>query len=176
MRILTLLLAVLAGLSLTPARAAVITDPAAVVTLVGGDIIAEAYAPLSDDPALPVGYLGLFGGLVGFDPAFALQLDYGAGDVLIAETNDWSFDGDRVLSFVFDLVGAEADVFGPVLRLSFTLALPVAEPFGAATDVTLDAQVVAEANLPAVPLPGTLPLLAGALAGVAALRRRRAAL
>lgn len=176
MRFLSLIAALLLGASLSTAHAASITDDAAAVTLWGGDIVAEAAAPLSDDPALPVGYVGLFGGLTGFDPAFALSLDYGAGETLFAETNTWAFDGDRVLSFVFDLAGGAAAVFGDRLRISFTFAEALSDPFGAAADYDRTAQmVIAGENLPAVPLPGALPMLAGALALTAALRRRRAA-
>ncbi|MFT3688405.1 hypothetical protein [Paenirhodobacter sp.] len=157
MRFPLILTAVLAG---TAAQAGTITDPAADVALWGGDIIATATAPVSADIAVDDVFLS-----GGPGQSYALSIGHGGTELLFAETGSYSYDGDRALSFLFDLNGDAT--FGDWLKVTYTFAEPVSDGAFAA-----DMTVTWGADLPAVPLPATLPLLICALAGGAALRRK----
>ncbi len=163
-------LAVAAALACTTAQAATITDSSATVGLFFGDIYADATAPVSSGPALT--YASLSGG-TGYAPMFAVSLENGSDQLLFAETDDWSFAGGNTLSFLFDL--ADSSAFGDWLRVTFTLAETVADPFGFDTAVTTSAQmtITSGSDIPAVPVPAALPLMLGALAMGAGLAARR---
>lgn len=165
-------LAAAAILACSAAQAATITDDSATVGLFFGDIYAESTAPVSAE--VPLTYASVSGGQ-GFAPLFALSLENGTDQTLFAETDDWSFDGSNVLSFLFDL--APGSTFGDWLRVSFVLDEAIADPFGFDTDLVTTArmEITSGSDIPAVPVPATLPLLMGALAAgsVLAARRRR---
>lgn len=155
----------------TAAHAVTITDPSATVSLWSGDIYAEALAPVSPDLALT--YATVNGGLT-FTPSFALSLENGTDQLLFAQTDSWSFDGDKVLSFLFDL--EDGSSFGDWISVTFTFADSITDPFGLNTDISSGAamSIASGTDVPAVPVPATLPLLLGALAAGSAFLRRRA--
>lgn len=158
------------------AQAATVTDTAAEVTLYAGDIVAEAYAPGSDDAALAPVFAGIYGGL-GFSPAFVLSLEDTSGEVLYGETDSFSFDGAHVLSFLFDVTGSAAALFGDSVTVTLTFAGLVADPFGASADLYDTATMSIASGVPTspVPLPGSIVLLGSAFLGTRLLRRRKAA-
>lgn len=166
-------LAAAAFLAGTAAQATTITADAADIMLAWGDIYAETTAPVSADLALTAVYVT---GGTGFSPMFGLELWNAGTQLLFTETNDWAFDGDKVLSFYFDIEDSLAALYGDMLTLTFTFADSVLDPFGFDTDIITTAQMSITDNtaLPAVPVPATLPLLLGALAAGSALLRRKA--
>lgn len=153
----------------TSAHAATITDPAANVALWGGEIIATSTAPTSGDIAVDDVFLSGGPGM-----SYALSIANAGTELLFAETDGYSYDGERVLSFLFDLGGDTT--FGDWLKLTYTFGETVADPFAADIDGTYAATMTATwgADVPAVPLPATLPLLLCAFGAGAAILRRKA--
>lgn len=158
-----------------PVHAAVVTAEAQQVSLWGGDIVAEAYSLTSDDADFAPSFAMIAGGVTGFDPAFSLLIEDASGEVGYGETQGYSFDGDRVVSFLFDLTGAATEWLGETLALTLTFDQTLTDPFDDDADYAVNANwMMAEAVSPApIPLPATLPMLAGALAVVGCLRSKR---
>lgn len=174
MRLLQIAAASLIALG-APLHAATVQDPAADVLLWGGDISALSYGLSSDDAGFAPEFAMISGGVQGYDPAFVLLIEDGSGEVGYGTTETYSFDGDRIISFLFDLTGPAATWLGANVTVSLTFDEALTAPFGDDADFTGTAQwLMAQTEAPApVPLPATLPLLAGAVAGVGLLRGRR---
>ncbi|MBL3571155.1 hypothetical protein BV509_20105 [Rhodovulum sulfidophilum] len=163
----------------TPGFSATLTDTAADVMFMGGDITAEATAPVFDGSSFSPLYAGIFGGVSGlWDPAFVLTvLTEDGAEALYGEADSYSFDGVDDLSFVFTATGSAADLFGGTVLAELHFDAPIPDPFGATADIYATARLTLSAQTaPApVPLPATLPMLLAALALPGVALRRRAA-
>ncbi|WP_295043095.1 hypothetical protein [uncultured Paracoccus sp.] len=156
-----------------PVQAATVTDPAASVTLWNGDIVAEATALASDDASFAPSFAMIAGGVTGFDPAFALLIEDASGEIGYGEADSFSFDGDRIVSFLFNLTGAATAWLGDTVALTLTFDQAMTAPFAADADFSGSAQwTMAQAAPAPVPLPATLPMLAGGIALIGILRRK----
>lgn len=159
--------------SLSPLHAATVTDDAADVMLIGGDIIAEAYSPVSDTSGFDPVYAMVSGGVVGFTPAFVLSLEDADGEVVYGEASTFSFDDTGILSFVFDITGSAASYFGSQVNVAFMFDTPISNPFGDDADYyETSSMTIAPLGVSAVPLPAGLPMMISGVVMVAALRRR----
>lgn len=176
MRILYSLAAATSLAISTPALAATISDGAASVWLYGGDVIVDSTAPLSDTDGLDPVFVSMSGG-TGFDPAFSLWVDGPTDTILEGDVADFSFDGGNILNFVFSVTGSASGFLSNLVELTLTFDDSLYDPFGVNADFSGVAlmHLASADEMPAVPLPATLPLLAAALAVPVAFRRRKSA-
>lgn len=114
------------------------------------------------------------GGVSGFDPAFSLLIEDASGEAGYGEAASYSFDSARVLSFLFELTGTATDWLGETVAVTLTFEQALTDPFASGADFAGPAQwSMVEVVAPApVPLPATLPMLAGALALTGFIRRK----